>query len=177
MQTARTRLLCLLVGFTIAIPLMSAPPLKAQDDCKTIYKMLADAQVKLYSTPAHLYTTSKIGGQTFSSEIIYAAGSMYMKINGKWTVASSIKDLQESEKDLEHKANPKETCHHVKDEPVGGNMATVYSSHSETAKGTLDMQIWISKAQGLVLRTDLNSDGGKDIVSTRYEYGDIKPPI
>jgi hypothetical protein len=29
--------------------------------------------------------------------MIYAAGSMYMKMNGKWSLASSIKDLEESE--------------------------------------------------------------------------------
>jgi hypothetical protein len=177
MQTARTRLLCLLIGFTIASPLLFAPPLKAQDDCKVMYKMLADAQVKLHSTPAHVYTTSKIGSQTFSVEMIYAAGSMYMKMNGKWSLAGSLKDIEESEKTLQHNANSKDTCRYVKDEAVGGNMAAVYASHSETAKGTLDMQIWISKAQGLVLRTDMNSDNGKDLISTRYEYGDIKAPI
>jgi hypothetical protein len=177
MQAARTRLFYILIGFTIAAPLTFAPPLKAQDDCKLMYKMLADAQVKLHSTPAHVYTTSKIGAQTFSSEMIYAAGSMYMKVNGKWSLAGSIKDMEESEHPLQQNASAKEACHHVKDEPVNGEMAAVYASHSETPKGTLDMQIWISKAHGLVLRSDMNSDGGKDLVSSRYEYGDIKPPV
>jgi hypothetical protein len=135
MQTARTRLLCILIGLVIATPLMFAPPLRAQDECTVMYKMLAAAQAKLHSTPAHVYTTSKIGSQTFSSEMIYAAGSMYMKINGKWSLASSIKDMEESEKDLQHKANANETCRHVKDEPVSGNMAAVYASHSESAQG------------------------------------------
>ena len=65
MQTARSRLLCILIGFTVATPLMFVPPLKAQDDCRVMYKALTDAQVKLHSTPAHVYTTSKIGSQTF----------------------------------------------------------------------------------------------------------------
>jgi hypothetical protein len=108
--------------------------------------------------------------------MIYAAGSMYMKVNGKWSLASSIKDLEESEQPPE-KATSKDTCRYAKDEPVNGEMATVYTSHSESPKGTIDMQVWISKARGLVLRSDMNSDGGKDIVSTRYEYGGIKPPV
>jgi hypothetical protein len=177
MQIARARLLCILIGFTIATPLIFAPPLKAQADCKVMYKMLADAQAKLHSTPAHVYTTSKIGSQTFPSEMIYAAGSMYMKINGKWSLAGSIKDMEASEKPLQQHANAKETCRHVKDEPVNGNMAAVYASHSETPKGTLDMQVWISKANGLVLRSDMDSDHGKDVISIRYEYGNIKPPM
>ena len=177
MQAARSRLLCILIGFTVATPLMLAPPLKAQDDCRVMYKALTDAQVKLHSTPAHVYTTSKIGSQTFTSEMIYAAGSMYMKMNGKWSLAGSIKDLEASEKTLEQHASAKDTCHHVKDEMVGGKLAAVYTSHSESPKGTIDMQIWISKGQGLVLRSDMNSGGGKVVNSTRYEYGDIKPPI
>jgi hypothetical protein len=140
-------------------------------------KALADANIRLHSTPAHVYTTSKIGSQTFSAETIYAAGSLYMKINGKWSLVSSLKDLEASEKPLQQNANSKDTCHHVKDEPVGGNMAAVYATHSESPKGVLDMQVWISKGQGLVLRSDINSDRGKDIVSTRYEYGGVKPPI
>jgi outer membrane lipoprotein-sorting protein len=177
MQIARTRLLCILTGFAIATPLMFAPPLKAQDDCKVIYKMLADAQAKLHSTSAHVYTTSKIGSQTFTSEMIYAGGSMYMKINGKWSLAGSMKDTEASEKPLQQHAGAKDTCRHVKDELLGGNMTTVYATHSETPKGTLDMQVWISKAQGLLLRSDMNSDGGKDLISIRYEYGNIRPPI
>ena len=177
MQASRTGLLFILVGFTIATPLMFAPLLKAQDDCKAMYKMLADGQAKLHNTPAHVYTTSKIGGQTFSSEMIYAAGSMYMKVNGKWSLAGSIKDMEESEQPLQQNASSKDTCRHVGDEQVNGQMTTVYTSHSESPKGTIDMQVWISKARGLVLRSDMNSDGGKDIVSTRYEYGDIKPPV
>ncbi len=177
MQAARTGLLCILIGFTIATPLFFTPPLKAQDDCKAMQKTLADAQIKLYNTPAHVYTTSKIGSQTFASEMIYAAGSMYMKMNGKWSLAGSIKDLEESEKPLQQKASSKDTCHRVNDEQVNGEVATVYSSHSESAKGTIDMRVWISKARGLLLRTDMNSDGGKDLISTRYEYGNIKPPV
>lgn len=177
MRIARTRLLCILIGFAIATPLMFAPALKAQDDCTVMYKMLTDAQTKLYSTPAHVYTTSKIGGQTFPSEMIYAGGSMYMKINGKWSLAGSTKEMQATQKSLQAKADTKYSCHHVKDELVGGNMATVYTSHSESPKGTIDMQVWISKAQGLMLRSDMNSNNGKDIISIRYEYGDIKPPV
>jgi outer membrane lipoprotein-sorting protein len=177
MQTARSRLLCILIGFTIATPLMFAPPLKAQDDCKVVYKMLADAQAKLHSTSAHVYTTSKVGSQTFSSEMIYAAGSMYMKINGKWSMAGSIADMEATEKPLQQHASAKDTCRHVKDEMVGGTMAAVYETHSETPKGTMDMQVWISKSDGLVLRSDMNSDGGKDLISIRYEYGNVRPPI
>jgi hypothetical protein len=76
-----------------------------------------------------------------------------------------------------HNANSKDTCRNLKDEPVNGEMATVYSSHSETPKGNIDMQMWVSKAKGQLLRQDTNSDGGKAVISSRYEYGNVKAPL
>jgi hypothetical protein len=41
--------------------------------------------------------------------------------------------------------------------------------------------MWISKATGLPMRVDLDIDvggsGGKSHASSRYEYGDVKPPL
>jgi hypothetical protein len=76
-----------------------------------------------------------------------------------------------------HNANSNDTCRYVKDEPVNGEMTAVYSSHSETPKGKIDLQIWISKAKGLLLRQDTDSDGSKVLISARYEYENVKPPM
>jgi hypothetical protein len=175
MQTTRTRLRHIMVGFTIGYVLTGTLPVTAQDDCKVMQKVLADAYSKVHNTPTHVYTTSKIGSQTFTSEIIYAAGSMYAKINGKWTLSDSIKDLEQSDQQNRHNANSKDTCRYLKDEPLNGEMAALYSSHSETPKGKVDLQIWISKSKGLLLRQDSNSSGV--LISSRYEYGNVKPPL
>jgi len=177
MATTRTKWLHIMVGLTIGYLLIGMPPLTAQDDCKAVEKVLVDAFGKIHNTPAHVYTTSKIGSQNFTSEIIYAAGSMYMKVNGKWTLADSIKNVEQLEQKNRHNANSKDTCRYLKDELVNGEMAAVYSSHSETPKGKIDMQIWISKSKGLLLRQDTNSDEGKVLNSSRYEYGNVKPPL
>lgn len=177
MEMTGTKWLHIIVGFTVGCMLMGASPLAAQDDCKAVEKVLVDAFSKVHNTPTHVYTTSKIGGQTFTSEIIYAAGSMYMKVNGKWTLTDSIKDVEQLEQQNRHNANSKDTCRYLKDEPVNGEMASVYSSHSETPKGKIDMQMWISKSKGLLLRQDTNSDEGKALISSRYEYGNVKPPL
>lgn len=177
METTRARLLCIPVGLTIAYLLMDASPVRAQDDCKAMERMLADVFSKVHNTPTHVYTTTKIGNQTFASEIIYAGGSMYMKLNGKWTVAGSIKEMEQVEQQARHNANSTDTCRSLKDEPVNGEMAAVYSSHSETPKGKIDMRMWVSKAKGLLLRQDTDSDGGKTVISSRYEYGNVKAPL
>jgi len=175
METTGTRLLHIVVGFTIVYLLVVASLLTAQDDCKAVEKVLADASGKIHNTPTHVYTTSKIGNKTFTSEIIYAAGSMYIKVNGKWTLSDSIKDVEQLEQHSKHNGDSKDTCRYVKDEPVNGETAAVYSSHSETPKGKIDIQIWISKSKGLLLRQDTESGGL--VNSSRYEYGNVKPPL
>ena len=176
-ETGMPPLRCIGAAFTIACLLAGASPLAAQGECKAMEKVVADASSKVHSTPTHIYTISKVGGQTFASEIIYAAGSMYMKIDGKWSLAGSIKDLEQTEQQLKRDAHSKDVCHSLKDETVNGELASVYTSHSETPKGTIDSQVWISKAKGLPLREVTTSDDGKATISTRYEYGDVRPPL
>jgi outer membrane lipoprotein-sorting protein len=171
MTTMRTRLLYLLVSFTIGYLPMGALPVAAQDDCKP----LLDAESKLDNTPAHVYTTMKIGKETVTSESIYAAGSIYTKINGKWSVTDSIKDAQQLRQDNLRKSKDKVTCRYLKDEPAGGDMAAVYSSHDEGPKDNVDMQMWISKAKGLPLR--METDVATVHSSARFEYGNVKPPL
>ena len=172
----RTKFQYLALFVTIAGPLMGGSSLRAQGDCSVMGKVLKDATAKTHVTPTHVYITSKIGGQTFTSEMIYAAGSMYMKMNGKWSLAGSTKDIEQvAQHDTPH--NSKDTCSPVKDETVNGEIASFYGSHSETPKGNIDLQIWISKAHGLPLREETSSDGGKAVISSRYEYGDVKPPL
>ena len=118
MEMIRTSLLHIVVGLTVGCLLIVATPLKAgkllQGDGETV----RDAFSKLHSTPAHVYTTSKIGSQSFTSEIIYAAGNIYMKLNGKWTLSDSIKSVGRPEQQIRHNANSKDTCRYVKDEPI-----------------------------------------------------------
>lgn len=177
MQTAPIRSLCNVLGFTTVFLWTSAFPVWAQGDCKVLEKVLADASSKLQNTPAHVYTTSKIGNQTITSEMIYAGGSLYMKISGKWTSAGSIKEMEQLQQQFKHNANSKDTCRYLRDELVNGEMAAVYSSHSETPKGKIDLQLWVSKATGLFLRQEMDSEGGKAVMSSRYEYDNVKPPL
>lgn len=171
MTTTRTALLYIVAGFTIGYLSVGASPLAAQGDCKTIL----DAESKLDNIPAHVYATTKVNGETVSSETIYAAGSIYGKINGKWMVMDSIKSMVQLRQEKLKKNTDKLTCRYLKDEPVNGEMASVYTSHDETPKGKVDMDVWISKAKGLPLRMETDVD--KVHMSARYEYGNVKPPL
>jgi uncharacterized protein YpmB len=107
--------------------------------------------------------------------MIYAAGSLYLKMAGKWTLSGSTKDMEEDEHQAAKKANSTDTCRQIADEPVNGEMASVYTSHSESSKGKVDIEVWISKDKGLVLKQNTNSAG--TLISARYDYTNVKPPI
>jgi len=181
MQTVRHKFLCfvMLVGCTLYV-LAGGSPLLAQDDCKVMEKAVADAFSKIRKTPSHVYTTATIGDQTFYSESIYADGSIYIKMNGKWTQSSSIKSAEQITEQNKHGADSnsksKDTCYGPKDAPLDGQTTVFYRSHSETEKGKVDLQIWISRTKGLLLRQDTDSEGGTVVISSRYEYDNVKKP-
>jgi hypothetical protein len=170
MDTTRKRLLYIMVGFTFGQLLIGAKPLAAQGDCKLAF----DAGSKVLDTPAHLYSTMNIGGTTQTVESIYAAGAIYLKFGGKWS-PSPITMQETKELTQKNRQNSKATCRYLNDESVSGEMAAVYSVHEESPKGKVDSRVWISKAKGLPLRMETDVD--KFHSSTRYEYGNVKPPM
>jgi hypothetical protein len=160
-----------MVGCTFGHLLIGAEPLAAQGNCK----LLLDAVIKVFDTSTHAYVTMNIAGKPQTGESIYAGGKVYAKYNGKWSVGSTTQEIKEiAEK---NRQNNKTTCQYLRDEPVNGEMAAVYSVHEVSPRATTDSKTWISKAKGLPLRSDTDMDGGKNHISTRYEYGNIKPPM
>jgi hypothetical protein len=78
----------------------------------------------------------------------------------------------------------KYTCRYLRDEPVNGEPAAVYSPHSEREDLEIksDGQLWISKSRGLPLRQELEimESGDKPDVnhhSIRYESTNVRPPL
>jgi hypothetical protein len=177
MQTVRRKFLCFVMIAGCTYLLIGASFLLAQDDCKVMEKAVADAFSKIHKTPSHVYTTATIGAQTFYSESIYADGSIYIKMNGKWTQSSSIKSAEQITEQNKHAdPNSKDTCYGPKDAPLDGQTTVFYRSHSETDKGKVDLQIWISRTKGVLLRQDTDSEGGTVVISSRYEYDNVKKP-
>ncbi|MGA3211549.1 MAG: hypothetical protein ABSD20_09590 [Terriglobales bacterium] len=171
MSTTRRRWLSLTVGVAFGYLLIGANPLKAQGDCKAVL----DATTKVYDTPTHAYVTMNLGGKPQSGESIFTGGMVYAKYDGKWSAGSTTREIKEiTEKNWQKN---KTVCRYLKDEPVNGEMAAVYSVHEVAPNSTSDSTIWISKAKGLPLRSDEDLGGGKTHLSTRYEYGNVKPPI
>jgi hypothetical protein len=172
MKMTRKRLFYIVIGFTLGALLIGAKPVAAQGDCRPVF----EATSKVFDTPVHSYATMNMGGTTQpGGEMIYVAGASYVKSGGKWSPGTmSIQEMKQLvQKNIQ---TNKTTCRYLKDEPVNGEMAAVYSVHEETPRSTSDSQIWISKGKGLPLRSEQDL-GPKMHISTRYEYGNVKAPI
>ena len=140
-----------------------------------------DASRKIFTLPFHFYFVhAGPDGKTTTTESIYVDGAAYTLVKGKWfrmpVSSDDMKGLtQESLKNVKNVS-----CHVVRDEMVNGEIATVYSVHSETERGIHDGQAWISKSKGVLLReetdTQMPGESGKRHASLRLEYNNVRAP-
>ena len=145
-------------------------------------KVVVDASKKTIVTPYHSYSTlggAVSGGPPMNIEMIYVQGNTYSGIDGKWTVSpvteQDVKDMLATKENM----NTQSVCKHLRDEPVSGENAAVYSSHSGSERSTIDSTFWISTSKGLVLRMEADitdKSGSKSQMSVRYEYKNVQKP-
>lgn len=152
---------------------------QAADSCQPVF----DALTKVATTTRHTYSTHTATfthGKPQTSETVVADGKVYIRVNGKW-MHSPVSPQEMLEQEKENQAHAKGTCKFMRNELVGVEPAAVYSMHRETEEGKEDAQMWISKSTGLPLRdeqdVDLGTTTGKEHRSTRFEYGNIRPPM
>ena len=134
----------------------------------------------MYSTQA---TAGVENGKPMSSEMVFACGARYVRVNGKWEPSPLSTAELKAMDERNQKNTTNVSCHSVRDktQSVNGESATLYTMHSETPRSKNDDQIWISKSKGLILRqeTDLisNSGNGKSDLSSRYVYNVQAPKL
>jgi hypothetical protein len=159
-------------------------PAAAKPVVDSVCQALFDASDKLYTAPYHLYSTQTSkgieNGKPMSSETISAGGKRYILMNGAWSVSPISIEVEKEMGQRNRKSARNLSCRYLRDEPVNGESAAVYSTHSETEQGKNDNKVWVSKGTGLILRqeTDLDLGAGrpKAHVSVRYEYENVQAP-
>jgi len=164
---------------TFQVLLIGTTALAAQDTCQPLY----DAMLKVIDTPTHIYTTMgtapNSGGKPHTIEVIYAAGTVYTTVGGKW-IRNKMTPQQVVKMERENRRNSKMSCRYLKDESINGENSAVYTTHSETDGQKDDGQVWISKTNGLPVRQELDIDmqglPNKQHYSMRYEYANVHPP-
>ena len=159
---------------------LGAAPASAQGDCKTVF----DADDKLIATDHRAFAThSPVGrtGNAETNESVMVGGVTYVKVKGGWH-KSPMTVAQLREQKAENRKNAKSvSCRYLRDESVDGEVARVFSVHSETEDNKSDGTIWISKSRGLPLRQEQDDDMGgsaadKMHYSIRYEYTNVTAP-
>ena len=174
----RTKSNLIIVTCTTLVAILSVSSARAADACQPVF----DALTKVVTTPSHSYTTSTglNGGKPMEAETIFANGQKYIRARGKWIrLPVTSQEVLEQEKEKEEKG--KSSCQFLRSESVNSEAAAVYSLHREYDEATEDGQMWVSKSTGLPLRVeeDVENRGNKtkDHRSTRFEYGNVRPPM
>ena len=151
---------------------------RAADSCQPVF----DALIKIATTPSHTYTTSAgvKGAKPTEAETIFANGQKYIRARGKWMrIPVTSQDVVEQEKEKQQHGTS--ACQFLRNESVNGEAAMLYSVHREYEGVKEDGQIWVSRGSGLLLRAEEDFDNGgnkvKDHRSTRFEYGNVHPPM
>ena len=146
--------------------------------CKPVF----DAITRLVKTPNHQFlvqSSDAPGSAPQAGEMIFTGKTTYILHDGKWQT-STVTPEETLQQDEENRKNSKTSCHALRDEPVEGVSATVYTLHSESEVGKSDGQIWISKANALPLRQKidlaLNGITEKNHVETRFVYSGVEAP-
>jgi hypothetical protein len=171
---------------TVATPALALDPVCTQ--VKAVMQTLRTTPMHIYLTETPNFTNAvmakeagQIGmGGTKQSEEISTAKSIYVMTDGKWvdmqTSFAAMEADKVSDPDTE-KALADAKCKALPDEVMFGQPTKVYVQ-SIPGLGT-ETKLWISKATGRPVRTDMTNDGGgamKMMTVSRYEYTDVQPP-
>jgi hypothetical protein len=145
--------------------------------CKPVF----DANHKTLDTPNHMYTDRPGGdGNRATGEMITINGERYIQVKGAWRKSPMTVAATKAQEEENIKNAKVLSCKKTGDDSVNGEPATVYTEHSENDDTKSDGKIWVSKSRGLLLKEELvldSGDAGKQQVSIRYEYGNVKAPI
>ena len=164
--------------FSLMLVMLCAAPAGAQTLSPECQAMM-DAGVKQFSVPSHAFMTSTgISSALTQSEMINVNGATYAMVNGTW-MKSPVSVEQLIQQGQAQVASAKtHTCQAMPDETLDGVAASVYTSHTETATGATDSRVWIAKATGLPIKSEIDMTMGdrKSHTSVRYEYNNVTAP-
>jgi hypothetical protein len=164
-----TRLLCVsLLAGLIATPALAQAP---SGPCKAVF----DAMLKETTTPHHAASVRNGAAQ---GEVIATADAVYVKTKDVWkksplTPKAQLEMQQENIRDA-----TSASCTALPDEVVAGKPVSVWHAHYEQRDlGVSESKIWIAKASGLPVRTEVSIQAGEKVsLVTTFDYDHITAP-
>lgn len=171
METYRRAVMVVGAVGLLAVP-VAARAQAAGDPCKPVF----DAMLKETVTP-HRTATTRNGIDL--GEAISTADATYVKMKGQW-LKSPEAPKQTLERQQENIRSVRSSaCTALPDEVVDGKPASVWHAHYEQPDlGVSESKVWIAKATGLPIRTDVSIQAGeKTSVVTRFDYDHVTAPV
>ena len=108
------------------------------------------------------------------THIVMTGEKMYMQIRHRWTTkAVTSKELIDKANTADLKSQM--TCTKSGDEAVDGQSATIYAVDTKISGRVTHSRIWIAKADGLPLKTEIRMQGG-DVMTSVFDYKNVAPP-
>jgi len=168
-------------GLVLALAAIASQASVAGDNDDPACKVALDAVMRVLETPNHQYMTRTEGseGKPRHSEIINTGVAMYVESGGKWrTSPMSPKGMQDMMTENQKRAKVT-TCRLVREESIAGSPVGVYTIHNETDAAISDSTLWISTADGLPLKQEVDMTAGdheKSHSEVKFVYTDVKAP-
>ena len=110
-----------------------------------------------------------------SCDVVHTAYKKTFKVGSQMEVKNSgTVNVTEAQGTITGDGAYNESCKLIGDESLNGEAATIYSEVMKAHAGTADGKVWISKAQGLVLKQDVIVDmsgkgKGEQIITFAYK--------
>jgi hypothetical protein len=111
---------------------------------------------------------------TDSCDAVHAAYNKMFQTSPKMvTKDSGTVNVTKALAEITGSGSYQEICKYLRDEPLDGEPAAVYSEGFKSKVGSSDGKVWISKKTGATLRQEIDVDlgsKGKGHQSIRFEY-------
>lgn len=137
--------------------------------CDTIIASMVKQAGKPFSST--LTMKSPFGQRVMKS--VNTGTKLYLNIQGGWQVVT-FDAKQQAAAIRKNAAAVKQTCRKLPDDKVNGEPANVFTAHVDNKGALSENKIWISKASGLPLKTEISFKG--QTMSTLHDYKHVQPP-
>lgn len=141
------------------------------DDCAGVMGATVAGAHKPYTATS---TMSGGGVPTRVSHSVSSGGKLFVEMSGHWVLAKLTMNDMANEMRSEI-GTAKMSCHRLGDETVRGEATSVFANHVANRGTVSDNTLWISKASGLPLKTEVKLQNGMRIV-TDFDYSRSQAP-